>query len=174
MKNTVIFLTALLVLWIAGSSWYYVCKVRNDCQAASLNTQVENRPGSLTTDTLATPQVEVQASVPPAYTLGFESGRSSCQITTVDKNYFDQIKLFLSKNPDSKVTVTGHADNTGSDALNQKISTQRSAFIKQRLVDAGIAESSIETAAKSSLEPIADNNTPEGRTKNRRVEIKIN
>jgi outer membrane protein OmpA-like peptidoglycan-associated protein len=174
MKNTVIFLTALLVLWIAGCSWYYVCKIRNDCQASSLIAQVENQPESVTADTSTTPQVEVQASPPPAYAVGFGSGKSSCQLTDVDKNYIDQIKLFLSENPGRKVTVTGHADNTGSDELNQKISTQRAAFIKQHLVDAGIAESSIETTAKSFLEPIADNSTPEGRAKNRRVEIKIN
>lgn len=174
MKNTVVFLTALLLLWIAGCSWYYVCKIRKDCQTASLITQEENQPVSVTADTITAPQAEIQASPPPAYFLGFETGRSKCQISDADKSYMDQVKIYLTGNPGKKVMVTGHADNTGSADINQRLSAQRAAFIKQQLVDSGLAESSIETAAKSYLEPIADNSTPEGRAKNRRVEIKIN
>ncbi len=174
MKNTVIFITALLLLWIAGSSWYYVCKVRNDCQAAPLVTQGETQPESLTTDTLPAPQAEVQASPPPAYSVEFESGKASSLLSDEDKSYLSQIKQYLSENPGKSVIVTGHADNTGSDEINQKLSAQRAAYIKQQLVDAEITESRIETEAKSYLEPVADNSTPEGRAKNRRVEIKIN
>ena len=174
MKNTVVFLTALLLLWIAGCSWYYVCKVRNDCQAASLVTQEENQPVSVTADTLTASQAEVQTSPPPAYSLVFELGKSTCQVTDGDRSYMTQVKQYLSENPGKKVMVTGHADNTGSAEVNQRVSAHRAEFIKQQLLDAGIAESSIETAAKSYLEPIADNSTPEGRAKNRRVDIKIN
>jgi outer membrane protein OmpA-like peptidoglycan-associated protein len=174
MKKTVIFITALLLLWITGSSWYYVCKVRNDCQAAALIIQEEIRPESVTTDTLPNPQAEAQASPPPAYSIEFETGKSSCLLTDEDRIYLTQIKQYLSENPGIRVIVTGHADNTGSDEVNQKLSAQRAAYLRQQLVDAGIDDNSIETAAKSYLEPVADNSTPEGRAKNRRVEIKIN
>ncbi|MBN1791624.1 MAG: OmpA family protein [Bacteroidales bacterium] len=174
MKNNVIFITALLLLWIAGSSWYYVCKVRNDCQAAALLTQEETQPESVTTDTLPTPLAEVQASPPPDYSVEFETGKSSCLLTDGDRSYLAQIKQYLSENPGKRIVVTGHADNTGSDEINQKLSAQRAKYLRQQLVDAGIENSSIQTAAKSYLEPVADNSTPEGRAKNRRVEIKIN
>ena len=174
MKNTVVFLTALLLLWIAGCSWYYVCKVRNDCQAAALVAQEETRPESVTIDTLPAPQAETLASPPPPYSLAFETGKSSCLLTDGDRSYLAQIKQYLSENPGKKVIVTGHADNTGSDEINQRLSAQRAAYLRQQLLDAGVDENSIETAAKSYLEPVGDNSTPEGRAKNRRVEIKIN
>jgi outer membrane protein OmpA-like peptidoglycan-associated protein len=79
----------------------------------------------------------------------------------------------LKDNPSYKVDVDGHTDNTGSDDLNQKLSESRANSVKQYLVDNGIDESRIVATGYGETKPIADNKTAAGRSKNRRVEMKM-
>jgi len=173
MKNLIILFTTLLVLWIAGCTYIYVCKIRKDCQKNELATSPQPSSTMAATDTLTTTQTKNQANQPPVYTIRFNTGKGTWQLTNEDKSYFTQLKLFLDKNPDQIVKVTAYADNTGSEAVNQKVCTQRAAFVIKQLEEAGIASKSLESAIKGSLEPLADNSTPEGRAQNRRVEIQI-
>ena len=75
--------------------------------------------------------------------------------------------------PDDRLKVTGHTDWIGSDAYNMKLSERRANSVKDVLVSYGIAPSQIETDWKGEREPIATNETDEGRQANRRVEIDI-
>lgn len=71
------------------------------------------------------------------------------------------------------VVVVGHTDNIGSDAYNLQLAMRRSEAVKAYLVDKGVAKNSVYLEAKGEAQPIADNNTKEGRAKNRRVEIEV-
>lgn len=74
----------------------------------------------------------------------------------------------------SKILITGHTDNTtGPNNTNEYYSKKRAEFAKQYLVKNGIDASKIVTEGKAEKQPIADNNTEEGRAKNRRSEIYI-
>ncbi|QJQ07138.1 OmpA family protein [Undibacterium piscinae] len=72
------------------------------------------------------------------------------------------------------VIAVGHTDSVGSDAYNQKLSIKRAEAVKAYLVsNGGIEASRVYTEGKGKKQPVADNKTAEGRTKNRRVEIEV-
>ena len=71
------------------------------------------------------------------------------------------------------VIATGHTDNVGTDAYNQKLSERRAAAVKEYLVSKGIPASKVTTLGKGESQPVATNKTAEGRQKNRRVDIEF-
>ena len=71
------------------------------------------------------------------------------------------------------IIAVGHTDSVGTDEYNQKLSVRRSEAVKAYLVSQGIEKSRIYTEGKGEKQPVADNKTAEGRSKNRRVEIEV-
>jgi len=85
----------------------------------------------------------------------------------------DQIAQNLSKYPNSLIDVYGHADSTGTVPHNQVLSENRARVVGDYMTMRGVQGSRLRTQGFGSSMPVADNATPEGRAKNRRVEIKI-
>ena len=85
----------------------------------------------------------------------------------------NNIVKILNENPDLKAKIEAHTDNAGNDATNMTLSTNRAEAVKTYLVSKGISADRITTEGFGETMPIADNNTAAGRTKNRRVEIKV-
>lgn len=79
----------------------------------------------------------------------------------------------LNQNPITSVTIIGHTDNTGSDAINNPLSVDRANAARDYLVGRGVAAQRIATDGRGSREPVANNSTPAGRAQNRRVEIYV-
>lgn len=79
----------------------------------------------------------------------------------------------LNQNPVTTVTIIGHTDSTGSDAVNDPLSVQRANAARDYLLSQGVAPNRIATDGRGSREPVADNATAQGRDKNRRVEIYV-
>ena len=71
------------------------------------------------------------------------------------------------------IIAVGHTDAVGTDSYNQKLSVQRSEAVKAYLVGKGIEKNRVYTEGKGEKQPVADNKTAEGRSKNRRVEIEV-
>lgn len=86
---------------------------------------------------------------------------------------------YLKDNPEVKIVLEGHTDFKGEDDYNQNLSEKRSLRVKKKLIAAGIAADRISTKGYGEAKPIASNtmpdgsDNPEGRQKNRRVEVKI-
>ncbi len=179
MRKLVFFLTVLLALWMAGASYWYVCKVRGDCKATAVTT--EEIQGTGETE-VQTPGQILMASIEEAKAFlsgsgvqkGFFTSSSAVgDMSGVSTEYLEKLKLVLDNNPSAKIEVTGHADITGPEWFNRELGLQRAGFVKTFLVNAGINAGQIMTSSKGSSEPAAPNNTPEGRAANRRTEIKI-
>ena len=79
----------------------------------------------------------------------------------------------LKKYPKNRIIVQGYTDSTGSDELNQKLSTQRAQAVYNYLVGTGLKTLSISYVGYGKSNPIASNDTEEGRAKNRRVVLAI-
>lgn len=102
----------------------------------------------------------------------FNSGDSEIQSSNFPllNKIVESIKLF----PASTVQVSGHTDNKGSDALNQKLSEDRASKVALFLADIGGVESSrLSSEGFGKARPVASNESAEGRAANRRVEILI-
>jgi outer membrane protein OmpA-like peptidoglycan-associated protein len=85
----------------------------------------------------------------------------------------DQIAQSLQTYPDSLIDVYGHTDSTGSDLYNQGLSERRAKTVADYLAMRGVSATRVRSQGYGETMPVATNDTPEGRTLNRRVEIKI-
>jgi outer membrane protein OmpA-like peptidoglycan-associated protein len=83
-----------------------------------------------------------------------------------------KVANFLKKNPQYVVEIQGNTDNTGQMAWNMQLSKMRAEAVKKYLVSNGVAGGRLTTKEFGPNEPIAPNNTAEGRAKNRRVDFK--
>jgi len=77
----------------------------------------------------------------------------------------------LGGQPNTLVRVVGHTDSSGSDAINDPLSLRRAESVRDYLQDRGVGANRVEVAGRGSREPVAGNDSAEGRAKNRRVEI---
>ncbi|GAB3186224.1 OmpA family protein [Hydrogenophaga aquatica] len=77
----------------------------------------------------------------------------------------------LVRNPAARVSIIGHTDSTGSDAINNPLSVNRAASVRDYLTARGVPVAAIAIDGRGSREPVASNDTADGRARNRRVEI---
>jgi outer membrane protein OmpA-like peptidoglycan-associated protein len=85
----------------------------------------------------------------------------------------DSISSYLKKLVHADVTISGHTDNVGSESYNLTLSSQRAEAVAEYFLDKGITPEQVTFAGFGSAQPIATNETIEGKRKNRRVEIRI-
>ncbi|QXH36921.1 OmpA family protein [Pseudomonas muyukensis] len=74
----------------------------------------------------------------------------------------------------TRVKVVGHTDSVGSDSYNQKLSERRASSVAEYLISQGLAPTKVTSQGRGEAEPVADNDTDEGRGHNRRVELHLN
>ncbi len=101
--------------------------------------------------------------------INFDTGKSI--IRDESKPIIEQIVQMMKSNPDLKIGVEGHTDNVGSPASNKTLSEARAKSVVSALVAQGISADRLTPAGYGQDNPVADNNTEEGRAKNRRVEL---
>jgi len=85
----------------------------------------------------------------------------------------NSVAVVLKEYPKTYVDVVGHTDNTGAADYNQRLSEERARSVAGYLTSQGVLAERLLVAGRGELEPIASNDTPEGRTQNRRVNIQI-
>lgn len=87
------------------------------------------------------------------------------------RNLMEFAKVLKEYN-DADVAIFGHTDSTGNDAINNPLSVNRANSVASYLKQLGVSPAQIKNVEGfGSKEPVADNTTPEGRAKNRRVEV---
>lgn len=82
-----------------------------------------------------------------------------------------QLVGFLNNHPETKISVEGHTDNTGSESSNMMLSQKRAESVASALMARGISPDRITTKGFGEMYPVANNDSASGRQENRRVEI---
>jgi len=101
--------------------------------------------------------------------INFETGKAD--IKPESQKIIDQIVQMLKENPTLNISIEGHTDNVGTPQSNQILSENRAKAVMNAIIEKGIDKSRLSAKGWGQTKPIADNNTEEGRAKNRRVEI---
>jgi outer membrane protein OmpA-like peptidoglycan-associated protein len=102
----------------------------------------------------------------------FVSGKA--ELLPLAKQKLDEVaKALTDLDPKQTITVEGHTDSRGADDMNQKLSEDRASAVRAYLVERGVKPDRIKSVGRGETNPVASNDTPEGRANNRRVEIVI-
>lgn len=89
------------------------------------------------------------------------------------KTVLGNVAKSLANEPDISIIIAGHTDSVGSDAYNKKLSQERAQSVVDYLVTQGISRSRLRAVGYGESKPVADNNTDDGRERNRRVELQV-
>lgn len=118
--------------------------------------------------------VEIQFELPKKYTLDnvyFETGKA-----TIDPKSFkelDELAEYMKLKKTLVIEIAGHTDNVGNAEANTKLSQERANSARNYLIKKGIAENRVVAKGYGDTQPIASNNTEEGKRKNRRTEVRV-
>ncbi len=104
---------------------------------------------------------------------GINFAYDSAAVEPQFRRTLDQVGQVLHQYDRTYVDIYGHTDSTGSDAYNQDLSERRAVSVADYLVTRGVQAARIGTRGFGETQPIASNDTEQGRAANRRVEIKI-
>ncbi len=110
---------------------------------------------------------QLKLNVPNDVSFDVNSANIKPELRTV----LDAFANSLRGDPNAHLSIIGHTDSTGSDAINNPLSLERARSVRDYLATRGVPASKIETAGRGEREPIADNNSDSGRARNRRVEM---
>lgn len=130
--------------------------------------------GDLCPDTLAGAQVDAFGCEENAAIVlrGVNFKTDSDELTDDSISILDRVAGTLVENPDLRVEVAGHTDSDGDDAYNKDLSQRRSETVMSYLTDKGVNSENMTAQGYGEEQPVAGNDTAEGKALNRRVELK--
>ncbi|MCI0507830.1 MAG: OmpA family protein [Gammaproteobacteria bacterium] len=105
--------------------------------------------------------------------LGVHFTTGSDELSASAQKTLQGVAKTLLEHPRMRVEVAGHTDNTGSDTINQQLSLNRARMATQFLVDLGISPKVLTTRGYAATQPVSSNDSQEGRSLNRRVEMRF-
>lgn len=127
-----------------------------------------------TTDDLAERLAAIKARFDAKpVTLYFQTGQQNVTLTAQDRKDFSDMVFYLDNTTGSGLEVGGHTDNVGDLNGNKRLSRKRAEFVQEYLTKNGLQANRLSAAGYGPDSPIANNGTREGRSKNRRVEVRL-
>lgn len=131
-----------------------------------------NTPGPVSNEGCPEIEKEVEEILKTAFeNLEFETAKDIIKESSIPS--LTELAEVLNKKPDWRLQIAGHTDNVGDAQANLVLSKKRAEAVKRFMESKGIASDRLVVLYFGETQPIADNNTPEGRQKNRRVEMTI-
>jgi outer membrane protein OmpA-like peptidoglycan-associated protein len=126
-------------------------------------------PAGTTVDAKGCPPVFENGASFTLVGVTFETSRAVLRSTSIPT--LDEVAAKLLANPTVRVEISGHTDNTGNAAANQRLSQARAETVRAYFISKGIAAERLVAKGYGSTKPVATNGTIEGRAENRRVEL---
>ena len=105
----------------------------------------------------------------PLTSTSFPTGQT--QLSSDSQRELDELVAFLQSHPEDYLGIYGHTDSSGNPSTNERLSAKRAEAIANYLIDKGISKDRLVHKGVGDQFPIAPNTTPEGRSKNRRIEV---
>ncbi|EJE4199723.1 TPA: OmpA family protein [Vibrio cholerae] len=130
---------------------------------------IEDTPVKETVTVKTPPQIQTFLPKTTSRLFGFDSVEPSQEFV----GQLTEISSVLNSYPQAKAKVVGHTDSVGSALYNQNLSERRAQSVVNKLIELGVTPTQLEWRGEGEFQPVADNNTAEGRAANRRVEITI-
>ncbi|HEX8429225.1 OmpA family protein [Hymenobacter sp.] len=149
-----------------------VLKLKDGLQQIIGSNSTENKLYQFLVD----PRVEVDKESPTTGWIGFDRiyfESSRAVLTNESMWQLSNVASILKTFPNAKVRIGGYTDSSGNPLLNLKLSRERAEAAKATLVKFGVEPKSVEAVGYGSLDNIASNDTPDGRSLNRRVSIRV-
>lgn len=157
----------------------------NTAVGAIIGAAVGGTAGVLIGKNMDKQAAELQAEIPSANVervgegikITFDSGilfaTNSSTLQQDAKTDIGKFAGILTKYPDSNILINGYTDNTGSAEYNQKLSERRANAVSDYATSHGVSASRLTVVGFGENQPVASNDTPEGKRQNRRVEIAV-
>jgi outer membrane protein OmpA-like peptidoglycan-associated protein len=162
----------LVLLWLAGRGpgRAAACCAVPGAPSAAVAPPVKVAPeASAPIAPEATPAPAPTPGCSDAMSVELRFATNSAELTAGDRSAIDRIVPCLAE---GRFEVSGHADASGTDAINEPLSEARARSVRSYLVSRGIDGARLEARGYGSSRPITENSTPEGRARNRRVELR--
>lgn len=144
---------------VGGGTGYYM-----DVQEAKLRQRLQNSGVSVTRS-----GNQITLNMPGNVT--FQT--NSADINSGFYDVLNSVAIVLNEYKQTSVDVVGHTDNVGSDANNQQLSEARARSVAEYLASQKVLPARLLIAGRGESQPIASNDTPEGRSQNRRVTLQL-
>lgn len=140
---------------------------RMDAKAAELKAALDNAKVETVEDINSLQAIKV------TFDSGILFATGKSDLSSASRNELAKFASKMKDMEDADITIYGHTDNTGSAAVNEKLSADRANAVRYYLVNCGIVPGRMNSEGMSYNMPVADNSTAEGRAQNRRVELFI-
>jgi OOP family OmpA-OmpF porin len=150
------------------------CQRASDADGDGIDDTKDKCPGTAAgtrVDAAGCPILFTEAKTPVVLRgVTFETGRSALKPDSY--TILDIVAASLIANPDIKIEISGHTDNTGAAATNTRLSQARADAVRTYLASKGVSPDRMVARGYGSSQPVAPNGTPAGRAQNRRVELR--
>ena len=192
-----------VILWSTASMFFWHVNYQTNCEADSKSQLERSTfqkvdslkiisvpPDSVFTDSVSfnnseqRPVSPIQDSIPvldkdyvkllsSPIDVYFQPNSSYFKESNDFSNYLNLAKEYLRIHPAEKVLIAGHTDSDGGESMNKRFSLSRAIRMRELLVKKGIRESQISVIGKGESENLVSNDSPENKSINRRVSIKL-
>jgi OmpA-OmpF porin, OOP family len=155
----------------AGANYMIIVKSLTDTTKYGMISIPALKPDEFYTEPF---KVNVKFEAAKNYTLDnvhFDVGKATLRPESFTE--LEELVAYLKNKEDIKIEIAGHTDNVGKDADNLKLSQQRADAIRNYVLKKGIQPSRVTAKGYGTAEPVADNDTDEGRQLNRRTEVRV-
>lgn len=145
--------------------------IQSDGVTEKLRFTLDRKPEPVVIDT---PIIDIPVRVGTKvvlHNLHFATGKT--YILPESEGALEELAAFMKQHPGVAIRITGHTDNIGSDEANMSLSEGRANAVRDELIKRGVQSKRVEAEGKGETEPIATNDTEQGRALNRRVEFTI-
>lgn len=162
--------------WLSQQKSFYMTNIRNTDKDPNkgkrlFSFEIKQRAEELKAEFANVLSDSAKTNIIPLKNVFFET--ASDKLNDLSKHELDNLVSIIKSRPSLKIELGGHTDNVGDAAMNQALSQKRAESVLNYLVSGGVSASQLSAKGDGQNNPLESNDTPEGRDKNRRTELKI-